>query len=106
MIMGWAMAVLVDVVMLPCESVEVTGTRTATGVVGRVLTGAGEGVMTRLSSAESGALDKGFTAGVVVVVGAILDAGKSATGAAGARNIGVVSVGEVSEGVISVEDDV
>lgn len=105
MMMGWAMAVLVDVVMLPFESVEVTGTRTATGVVGRVVTGAGEGVMTRLSSAESGVLDIGFTAGVVVVVGAILDAGKSATGA-GAGNVGVVSVGEVSEGVISVEDDV
>ena len=103
--MGWAMAVLVDVVMLPFESVEVTGTRTATGVVGRVVTGAGKGVMTRLSSAESGVLEIGFTAGVVVVVGAILDAGKSATGTR-AGDIGVVFVGEVSDGVISVEDDV
>ena len=38
---GWAIAVLVEIVMLPCESVEVTGTGIATGVVGGFDTGTG-----------------------------------------------------------------
>lgn len=52
--MGWAMAVLVEMVTLPFESVEVTGTGTATGVVGRLVIGAGKGVMTMLSDAGAG----------------------------------------------------
>ena len=55
--MGCAMAVLVEIVMLPFESVEVTGTSIATGVVGRAAAKAREGVMTMLWDIDAG----GFT---------------------------------------------
>lgn len=45
---GWTRAVLVEIVMPPFGSVEVTGTKTATGAVGRAVSGAGEGVITML----------------------------------------------------------
>ena len=51
---GWTMAVLVETVMAPFESVEVTGTRTATGVVGKAVIGVGEGVMTMLVDRGAG----------------------------------------------------
>ena len=51
---GKATAVLVEMVMLPFESVEVVGTRTATGVVGKVVAGGGEGVMMMLLDAGAG----------------------------------------------------
>lgn len=70
---GWATAVLVEMVMLPFESVEVTGTGTATGVVGKVATGAGEGVMMMLLDTGAG----GFEA-----TGSTLLAGCWTTGAA------------------------
>lgn len=54
MMTGWAMAVLVETVMLPFESVEVTGTKTATGVVGKVVLRDAEGVMTMLLDAGAG----------------------------------------------------
>lgn len=60
--MGWTMAVLVEIVMLPLESVEVTGTGIATGVVGRVVTAAGEGAMTMLLDTAA----KGITAGTML----------------------------------------
>lgn len=64
--MGWAMAVLVEMVMLPFESVEVTGIGTAMGVVGRIVTGAGEGVTTILFDAGAGGFE---TTGIVSVAG-------------------------------------
>ena len=54
MMVGKATAVLVEMVMLPFESVEVMGTRTATGVVGRVVIGDGERVITMLFDAGAG----------------------------------------------------
>ena len=51
---GWATAVLVEIVMLPFESVEVTGTRIATGVVGSVVVGVGKGVMSMFLDAGAG----------------------------------------------------
>lgn len=51
---GKATAVLVEMVMLPFESVEVVSTRTATGVVGKVVAGGGEGVMMMLLDAGAG----------------------------------------------------
>lgn len=48
------MAVLVEVVMLPFESVEVTGSWTATGVVGSVVVGTDGAAMMILSVADVG----------------------------------------------------
>ena len=102
--MGWAMAVLVEMVMPPFESVKVTNTATATGVAARVVTKAGEGLPTMLSdvgagefeltgsmsfavsrtfglASPAGGLDVGFAAGVVVIFGTISSAGESAIGA-------------------------
>lgn len=53
-------------VMLPFESVEVTGSCTATGVVGSVVVGTGEGVMTMLSDGAISGLD---TTGYILVAG-------------------------------------
>ena len=53
-ITGCATAVLVEIVMPPFESVEVTGTRTATGVVGKAVVGVGERVMTMLVDGGAG----------------------------------------------------
>ena len=53
--MGWTIAVLVEMVMLPFESVEVTGTGIATGLVGKVDAKAGAGVMTKVLDAGSSA---------------------------------------------------
>ena len=49
---GKTTAVLME--MLPFESVEVMGIRTATGVVGEVVAGDGESVMMMLSDAGAG----------------------------------------------------
>lgn len=46
--MGWITAVLVEIAIPPFGSVEVTGTKTATRLVGRADSGAGEGVITML----------------------------------------------------------
>ena len=54
MMMGWAMAVLVEMAMLPFEPVEVMITGTATGVVGSIGTGIGGGVMTTVLDAGAG----------------------------------------------------
>ena len=54
---GWATPVLVRIVMPPFESVEVTGIRTATGVVGKAIVGAGEGVMTMLAERGAGGFE-------------------------------------------------
>ena len=54
--MGWITAVLVEMLMLPFESVDVVGTRTATGAVGVVATGDGEGVMMMLFDAGAACL--------------------------------------------------
>ncbi len=54
---GWATAVLVEMVTLPFESVKVTGTGTATGVFGMVGAGAGEGVITMLLDTGAGGLE-------------------------------------------------
>ena len=43
--------------MPPFESVEVKGTRTATGVVGKAVVGAGEGVMTMLVDGGAGGFE-------------------------------------------------
>lgn len=51
---GSTRAVLVEIVMPPFESVEVTGTKTATGVVGRAVAGAGEVVITMLLDIDAG----------------------------------------------------
>lgn len=51
------MAVLVEMVMLPFESVKVMGTGIATGVVAKVLARAGEGVMTMLLDAIAGGVE-------------------------------------------------
>ena len=58
---GSTRAVLVEVVMPPFESVEVTGTKTATGVVGRAVAGAGagEGVITMLDIDTGGFMTAG-----------------------------------------------
>ena len=56
MMTGWTTAVLVEMVMLPFESVEVTGMNTATGVVGSVAAGDGVGVMTMLLDAGAAGL--------------------------------------------------
>ena len=124
--MGWAMAVLVEMVTLPFESVEVTGTGTATGVVGKLAIGAGEGVMTMLLDAGAGefettgsmALAGCWTIGAAgapgggneVDAGAISGAGESATGAGmffpGGGTTGVVPVGEATRGVVPVEEGV
>ena len=63
---GWAMAVLVDMVILPFESVEVTGTGIATGVVGRTVAGAGEGVMMVLLDAGAGGFE---STGTILLAG-------------------------------------
>ena len=60
------MAVLVETVMLPFESVEVTVIWTATGVVGSVVVGTGERVMTMLSD---GAVSGSNTTGGILVAG-------------------------------------
>ncbi|KAL9132980.1 MAG: hypothetical protein Q9175_005841 [Cornicularia normoerica] len=60
------MAALVEMVMLPFESVEVTGIGTAMGVVGRIVTGAGGGVMTILFDAGAGGFE---TTGIMSVAG-------------------------------------
>ena len=65
---GKATAVLVEMVMLPFESVEVVSTRTATGVVGKVVAGGGEGVMMML-------LDVGAGEDCVTFTGASVGAG-------------------------------
>ena len=54
---GWAIAVLVETVMLPFESVEVTGTRIATGVVAKDIVGDSEGVMTMLVARGTGGFE-------------------------------------------------
>ena len=64
--MGWAMAMLVEIVMLPFEFVEVTATWTATGVVGKNLFGTGKGEMIMLSDAAVGGFS---TTGSILVVG-------------------------------------
>lgn len=51
---GSTRTVLVEIVMPPFESVEVTGTKTATGVVGRAVAGDGEGVITMLLDIDAG----------------------------------------------------
>ncbi len=51
---GWTIAVLAETVMLPFEPVEVTGIKTATGVVWKVVGGVGEGVMLMLLDAGAG----------------------------------------------------
>lgn len=51
--MGCTMAVPVSMVILPSESVEVMGTGIATGVVGKVVAKAGEGVMMKVLDAGS-----------------------------------------------------
>ena len=56
MMTGWTTAVLVEMVMLPFESVEVTGIKTATGVVGRAAAGDGEGLTTMLLDAGAARL--------------------------------------------------
>lgn len=66
--MGWAMTVLVEMVMLPFESVEVTGIGIATGVVGKVFAEAAEGVMTEV-------LDAGSSIGGVREAGASIKVG-------------------------------
>lgn len=62
------MAVLVEIVMLPFESVEVTGTWTATGVVGSVVVGTRERVMMVLWDA---AVDGFGTTGSILVIGCV-----------------------------------
>lgn len=80
MMTGWATAVLVETVMLPFESVEVTGTRIATGLVGSVVVGVGKGAMSMFLDAGAGTTGSkslagpgpvvaAFPAGPVVVVG-------------------------------------
>ena len=98
--MGWAMTVLMEPVMLPFESVEVKGTGIATGVVGKVVARAGEGVMTMLLDAGAGGfemagsrslalcwiagasgdggLETRLTVGLVLSVGTIAKAAESA----------------------------
>ena len=51
------MAVLVETVMLPFESVEVMGTRTVTGVVGKAVVGVGEGGVTMLVDGSAGGFE-------------------------------------------------
>ncbi len=92
------MAVLVETVMLPFASVEVTGTKTATGTVGKVVTEDGGGVMMILLDAGANVFEMaggksfavsgtsevkstGITIGAGVVVGAIPGAGERAKGA-------------------------
>ena len=53
----WAIAVLVEIVVLPLESVEVTGTWTATDVVGSVFVGTGKRVMMVLWDAAAAGSD-------------------------------------------------
>ena len=60
------MAVLVEIVMLPFESVEVTGTWTATGVAGSVVVWTGERVMMVLWDAAVNGFD---TTGSVWIAG-------------------------------------
>ena len=48
---------LVEIVVPPFESVEVTGTRTATGVVGKAVVGVGEGVMPMLVDRGAGRVE-------------------------------------------------
>ena len=54
MTMGCSTAVLVEIAIPPLESVDVTGIRTATGLVGSAVAGAGEGVMIMLSDTCAG----------------------------------------------------
>lgn len=63
---GWAMAVLVEMVILPLASVEVMGRGVATGVVGRVVAGVGDGVMTMLLDAGAGGI---ATTGTIALAG-------------------------------------
>ena len=116
--MGKATAVLVEMVMLSLKSVEVMGIRTATGVVGKVVVGDGEGVMMMLLDAGVGEFEvsgsklgdgtrEAKVFGVAVVVGTISCACESSTGAAVNPPITeVVSVGEASEGFIAVGEGV
>lgn len=81
--MGWTMTILEDTMALPFESVEVTGNRTASWVVGRIVAGAGEGFIMILFDAGAGSsaftglkTASPFTTGTVVVVGINLGAGE------------------------------
>ena len=67
---GWATAVLVEIVMLPFESVEVTGTRIATGLVGSVVVGVGKGAMSMFWDAGTGTTGSESLAGPVPIVAA------------------------------------
>lgn len=67
---GWAIAVLVEIEIPPFESVDVTGTRTATGVVREAVPAAG--VMTML---------EGTSAGVVETTGSMSFTGSGTFGA-------------------------
>ena len=87
------MAVLVEIVMLPFESVDVTGTWTARGVVGIIDVGIGEGLMIMLSDAGDGGSE---ATGSILVVGCGA-AGPSFTGelvlASDAATGGVETIG-------------
>lgn len=72
--MGWAMAVLVEMVMLPFESVKVMGTGMATGVVGRFVASAGGVVMTMLLDAGLGEVE---TLGAISLAGGWIRGAKS-----------------------------
>ena len=62
---GWATAVLVEIVMLPFESVEVTGNRIATGLVGSAIVGVGNGVISMFLDAGAGTTGSKSPAGLV-----------------------------------------
>ena len=90
---GWATAVLVEMATLPFESVEVTGTGTATGVVGRVVAGVGEGVMMMLLDAGAGRVESTRSSSLA---GGRIAGAESGTGA----GIGAIATG-VGEGVMT-----
>ena len=93
--MGWATAVLVEMVMRPFGSVEVTGTGIATGAVGTVVAGPGEGVMTMLVDAGAGGGATGGVSGGEASGGGVsVEEGVSA---GGAFDVGV-SAGAVFSG--------
>ena len=54
---GWAITVLVEIAMPPFASVDVMGTRITTGVVGKAVVGAGEGVMKMLVDRGAGGFE-------------------------------------------------
>lgn len=72
MMTGYAMAVLVETVVLPFESIEVMGTGIAMGVLGKAFADAADGVMTKV-------LDAGSSIGGVREAGASFNVGPSSS---------------------------